>query len=180
MSYENILFDQDGPVATITINREKLRNALNGATIAEIGVALAEVERDDRLRVAIITGAGEKAFAAGADINELRALPSADAARQLATQMCMFFHKCAVERKGRFLIQVGAFLGQGSADCSYHLRVVPATQRNFSLASPTLAHPVEGPWEERDFARELGLDRLKVLRARTVVVPPEKASERMK
>jgi enoyl-CoA hydratase len=84
VTYENILFDQDGPVATITINREKLRNALNGATIAEIGVALAEVERADHLRVAIITGAGEKAFAAGADINELRALPSADAARQLA------------------------------------------------------------------------------------------------
>jgi len=84
MSYENILFDQDGPVATITINREKLRNALNGATIAEIGLALAEVEHDKRLRVAIITGAGEKAFAAGADINELRALPSADSARQLA------------------------------------------------------------------------------------------------
>src|SRR3954454_11258630 len=84
MSYEHILFAQDGPVATITINREKLRNALNAATIAEIGAALAEVERDERLRVAIITGAGEKAFAAGADINELRALSSADAARQLA------------------------------------------------------------------------------------------------
>jgi enoyl-CoA hydratase len=84
MSYENILFDQDGPIATITINREKLRNALNSATTAEIGAALAEVERDERLRVAIITGAGEKAFAAGADINELRALPGAHAARQLS------------------------------------------------------------------------------------------------
>jgi enoyl-CoA hydratase len=84
MSYENILFDEDGPIATITINREKLRNALNAATIAEIGLALGEVERTDRLRVAIITGAGEKAFAAGADINELRVLPSADAARQMA------------------------------------------------------------------------------------------------
>ena len=84
MLYENLLFEEDGPVATITINREKLRNALNGATTAEIGLALADVERSPSLRVAIITGAGEKAFAAGADINELRALPSADAARQLA------------------------------------------------------------------------------------------------
>ena len=83
MPYENILFAQDGPVAMITINREKLRNALNGATISEIGAALAEVERDERLRVAIITGAGEKAFAAGADINELRALSSANAAAVL-------------------------------------------------------------------------------------------------
>jgi enoyl-CoA hydratase len=84
MAYENILFEQDGPLATITINREKVRNALNGATIAEIGAALEHVERDEDLRVAIITGAGEKAFAAGADINELRALPSANAARMLA------------------------------------------------------------------------------------------------
>jgi enoyl-CoA hydratase len=84
MSYENILFEADGPVAMITINREKLRNALNGATLAEIGAALEHVERDDGLRVAIITGAGEKAFAAGADINELRALPGANAARLLA------------------------------------------------------------------------------------------------
>src|SRR4029078_2256211 len=84
MSYQNILFERDGAVATITINREKVRNALNGATTAEIVAALAEVERDEHLRVAIITGAGDKAFAAGADINELRALPSANAARLLA------------------------------------------------------------------------------------------------
>jgi enoyl-CoA hydratase len=84
MAYDNLLFETDGPVATITINREKLRNALNGATVAEIGAALEQVERDDRLRVAIITGAGDKAFAAGADINELRVLASADAARLMA------------------------------------------------------------------------------------------------
>jgi enoyl-CoA hydratase len=84
MSYDNILFESDGAVATITINREKVRNALNSATLAEIGAALEQVERDDRLRVAIITGAGDKAFAAGADINELRAQPSATAARQMS------------------------------------------------------------------------------------------------
>ncbi|HEX9374546.1 MAG TPA: enoyl-CoA hydratase-related protein [Roseiflexaceae bacterium] len=84
MAYENILFARDGAVATITINREKIRNALNGATIVEIGAALRAVEADDGLRTAIITGAGDKAFAAGADINELRALPSANDARLLA------------------------------------------------------------------------------------------------
>jgi enoyl-CoA hydratase len=84
MPYDNILFERNSSIATITINREKVRNALNAATIAEIGAALDEVERDDGLRVAIVTGAGDKAFAAGADINELRALPSANAARLLA------------------------------------------------------------------------------------------------
>ena len=84
MHYTNILYSTNGPVATITINREKLRNALNQATMAEIFAALQVVEDDELLRVAVITGAGEKAFVAGADINELRALPSADSARLLA------------------------------------------------------------------------------------------------
>ncbi len=84
MQYENILLERDGALATITINRPKVLNALSQATIAEIGQALREVEADPELRVAIITGAGEKAFVAGADINELRALASAEAARALA------------------------------------------------------------------------------------------------
>jgi enoyl-CoA hydratase len=84
MSYENILFERDGAVATITVNREKVLNALNAATTAEIHRALREVEDDDGLRVAIITGKGEKAFIAGADINELRASPSATAARTMS------------------------------------------------------------------------------------------------
>jgi enoyl-CoA hydratase len=84
MAYENILFTTDGPVATITINREKVLNALNTATNREILAALREVEADDSLRVVIVTGAGSKAFVAGADINELRALPSAEAGRAFA------------------------------------------------------------------------------------------------
>lgn len=82
MSYEQILFERDGAVATITINREPVRNALNVATQNEIFAALREVEADPQLRVVIITGAGEKAFVAGADINELRALDTATAARE--------------------------------------------------------------------------------------------------
>ena len=84
MAYENILFETDGAVATITINREKVRNALNQATVGEIYAALHEVEADAALRVAIVTGAGERAFVAGADINELRAVPTAMAAREFA------------------------------------------------------------------------------------------------
>jgi enoyl-CoA hydratase len=84
MPYENILLERDGAVATITINRPKVLNALSQATIAEISSALRDVEADAELRAAIITGSGERAFVAGADINELRALPSAEAGRQLA------------------------------------------------------------------------------------------------
>jgi enoyl-CoA hydratase len=81
VSYENIVVATDGPVAVITISRERVRNALSQATIAELDAALRAVEADPALRVAVITGAGERAFVAGADINELRALPTATAAR---------------------------------------------------------------------------------------------------
>lgn len=83
-AYQNITFDRDGAIAIITIQREQVRNALNQATNAEILAALQDIEADADLRVAIITGAGDKAFAAGADINELYAQPSAHAARQLS------------------------------------------------------------------------------------------------
>lgn len=84
MTYENLTFESDGAVATITISREKLRNALNTATIVELLAALQVVEQDDQLMVAIITGAGDRAFVAGADIGELGALSSASAGRRLS------------------------------------------------------------------------------------------------
>lgn len=69
---ENILFEKDGHVATLTIDRPKMRNALNDDTVEEIADAVAQVEADPELRVLIVTGSGEKAFVAGADINELK------------------------------------------------------------------------------------------------------------
>jgi enoyl-CoA hydratase len=69
---ENILFEKDGHLATLTIDRPKMRNALNDDTVEEIADAVAQVEADPKLRVLIVTGSGEKAFVAGADINELK------------------------------------------------------------------------------------------------------------
>jgi enoyl-CoA hydratase len=86
MSYEHIRYSVDGPVALVTIAREQVRNALSSAVNAEIAAALRTVEHDPALRAVIITGAGERAFAAGADIGELRALPGADDARRFAEQ----------------------------------------------------------------------------------------------
>ena len=70
MNFENILVDQENGLATITINRPKKLNALNKATIEELNDALTRLEEDASTKVVIITGSGEKAFVAGADISE--------------------------------------------------------------------------------------------------------------
>jgi enoyl-CoA hydratase len=71
MAFDNLLLERDGAVATITINRPKVLNALNTATIDELRRAILELKADAGIRVAILTGAGERSFVAGADINEL-------------------------------------------------------------------------------------------------------------
>ena len=71
MAFENLLLERDGAVATITINRPKVLNALNSQTIDELRRAVLELKADGEIRVIILTGAGEKSFVAGADINEL-------------------------------------------------------------------------------------------------------------
>ncbi len=70
MSYQNILVDPQNAITTITINRPKKLNALNKDTIAELHDAFADANDDEDCRVIIITGSGEKAFVAGADISE--------------------------------------------------------------------------------------------------------------
>jgi len=71
LGYENILLERTGAVATVTVNRPKVLNALNAQTLRELAAAFDEVEADSSIRCLVLTGAGEKAFVAGADINEL-------------------------------------------------------------------------------------------------------------
>ncbi|MFQ5663987.1 MAG: enoyl-CoA hydratase-related protein [Terriglobia bacterium] len=75
MTYENLLYDKRDAIAFITINRPKVLNALNRRTLEELDACVKDVIADDAARVAILTGAGEKAFVSGADINELAQLP---------------------------------------------------------------------------------------------------------
>jgi enoyl-CoA hydratase len=71
MNYENLLYEVRDAVAYITFNRPKVLNALNRQTMQELLIALGAAKLDDAVRVVILTGVGEKAFIAGADINEL-------------------------------------------------------------------------------------------------------------
>jgi len=71
MEYQHLIFKIDSPLATITFNRPKALNALNAELITEFSQVLDAVAADADIRVLILTGAGEKAFVAGADITEL-------------------------------------------------------------------------------------------------------------
>jgi enoyl-CoA hydratase len=70
MEFKNLLVNNEGGIATITINRPDKLNALNIETITELGNCLHSLDADAATRVIIITGSGEKAFVAGADISE--------------------------------------------------------------------------------------------------------------
>jgi enoyl-CoA hydratase len=81
MSYENIRLEVDGQVAVLTVDRPKALNALNSRTLTEIHQAADEVAKRREVRALIVTGGGEKAFVAGADIAEMAELPPEEARR---------------------------------------------------------------------------------------------------
>ena len=72
MGFKNLLYEKDSGIATITINRPKALNALNEETIPEFLSSLEDAERDEKVRVIVITGAGEKAFCAGLDLKTVK------------------------------------------------------------------------------------------------------------
>jgi enoyl-CoA hydratase len=78
MSYETITVEQKGPVTLITLNRPKALNALNSTVLKELTDAFEKFEADESQGCAVLTGSGDKAFAAGADISEMADLDATD------------------------------------------------------------------------------------------------------
>jgi enoyl-CoA hydratase len=113
MHWKNLLFDcsEDG-IALLTVNRPAKLNALNGETIGELDEAIARVESDDAIRGLIVTGAGEKAFIAGADIQEL-ALASPMEAQSLALRGQRVFRRLEMLGKPAIAAINGFALGGG-------------------------------------------------------------------
>ena len=112
MNYENILVEVRGAVAQVTLDRPKVLNALNTATLRELDAALSELVANREVRAILLTGAGEKAFAAGADIQELAQL-SAVEGQQLALRGQRIFDR--IENCGKPVIACvnGFALGGG-------------------------------------------------------------------
>lgn len=112
MSYETLLLERKDAIAVITLNRPRVMNALNRTLFAELDAAFTVLAGDADIRAIVLTGAGEKAFAAGADIGELAAL-SAVEGQQLARRGQGVFRK--IETCGKPVIAAiqGFALGGG-------------------------------------------------------------------
>lgn len=129
MSFDNLLVDRVGAVAIVTVNRPQRLNALDARTIGELRQAALDLQRDDAVRCVIVTGAGDRAFVAGADINEL-ATDTPDAARTRARKGQQVFD--LLETLGKPVIAAvnGVALGGGcelAMACT--LRVAAETAR---------------------------------------------------
>jgi enoyl-CoA hydratase len=113
MHWKNLIFDcsEDG-IALLTVNRPAKLNALNSETIGELDEAIARVESDDAIRGLIVTGAGEKAFIAGADIQEL-AIASPMEAQSLALRGQRVFRRLEMLGKPAIAAINGFALGGG-------------------------------------------------------------------
>src|SRR5437867_3393353 len=112
MAFDTLLLERDGPVAIVTINRPQVLNALNSQTVDELRRSVLDLKKDDSVRVVVLTGAGEKAFVAGADINELAVLTATGGREHALTGQHVFD---LVENMGKPVIAVinGYALGGG-------------------------------------------------------------------
>ena len=92
MNFKNILIERKDELEVITINRPNVLNSLNDETISELHRGLREIFKDEQVRVVILTGAGEKAFVAGADIGELKVCNALSGHRKSINGQRLLYH----------------------------------------------------------------------------------------
>jgi enoyl-CoA hydratase len=129
MPFSTLLFDVADGIARVTVNRPDKLNALNATVIGELGEAVARIEADPEIRGAILTGAGTKAFVAGADIAELAEQSPLDGQARAGRGQAVFRRW---ERCGKPVIAAvnGFALGGGcELAMACHLRIASETAR---------------------------------------------------
>jgi len=124
MAYETLLLERSDAYAVVTLNRPKVMNALNRALFSELDDAFTSLAKDPGVRAILLTGAGEKAFAAGADISELAGLSAVDG-QQLAQRGQAVFRRIETCGKPVAAAINGLALGGGlEVTLACHYRVV--------------------------------------------------------
>ncbi|WP_376691582.1 enoyl-CoA hydratase/isomerase family protein [Wenzhouxiangella sp. EGI_FJ10409] len=129
MAYENLIVTDRDAVRTITVNRPDKLNALNRQTLLELQQAMIEAHGDDAVRVIVITGSGEKAFVAGADIGEIRQQSAIEARAfsamgQNLMSLIQSFDKPVIAAINGFALGGGMELALGC-----HLRIASSNAR---------------------------------------------------
>ena len=137
-TWNTILVQQEGQAAIVTINRSAKLNALNGETLEELSRVLSALEKDESVRGIILTGAGQKAFVAGADIGEFEGIRVAE-----AKQMAHYGHTHVMDRIQNFekpvIAAVNGFALGGGLELAMacHIRIASDSAR-FGLPEVSL------------------------------------------
>jgi enoyl-CoA hydratase len=130
MQLENVTYAVEDGIALITVNRPKVLNALNAQTLKEIRAAFEAARTDSAVAVVVLTGAGEKAFIAGADIAEIKALENYEAAKAFADRGQELLN--SIEELGKPVIAaVNGFALGGGCEISMacHIRLASENAR---------------------------------------------------
>ena len=161
MELENVRFVVDDGVGTITVDRPRVLNALDRRTMAELAEAIGRAAADPSLRALVVTGAGEKAFVAGADVAELATLSPAEARQVSALGQRTF---AALEGLSvPTIAAVNGFALGGGLELALACDLVYASERaRFGLVEVTLGL-IPGFGGTQRLARRVGLMRAKEL-----------------
>ena len=136
MAYEFILSEREGAVALITLNRPEKLNALSFPLMQEVDDALTRYEADEGVAAVILTGAGDRAFSAGADIHEMAGLSPEELAERSATRGRISWHIASYKKPLIGAINGLAFGGAALLSSSLDLRIgCEKTQFRFLAAS---------------------------------------------
>src|ERR1700686_3203738 len=136
MAYHYILTERLDGVAVITLNRPEKLNALSFPLMSEVDDALTEYEEDDAIKAVILTGAGERAFSAGADIHEMAGLSAEELAVRTATRGQISWHVASYQKPLIGAINGLAYGGAALLSSSLDIRIgCEKTQFRFLAAS---------------------------------------------
>jgi enoyl-CoA hydratase len=175
MTFENVLVEKKGKVAVVMVNRPQALNALNTLTLSEIGQAFAELAEDEEVRCIVLTGAGEKAFVAGADIKEMHQM-GVEASRRysrLGVEMMRAIAKCPQP----VIAAVGGFCLGGGLELALSCDFIYAGERA-KLGQPEVTLGVTpGFGATQHLPRRVGKAAAKELLYTGEMIPAEAARE---
>lgn len=173
MEFKNVILEKEGNVAVVTINRPYALNALNSETLIELNGVIDELEADDTIYAVILTGAGDKAFVAGADITEMKNLSVAEARRFSRLGNLAFRRLEALEKP--VIAAVGGFALGGGCELSLACDIRIASEKAKFGQPETGLGITPGFGGTQRLARTIGLGMAKELIYSAKVIKADEA-----